>query len=176
MLLSVSCIHHYDHTTFHSAHEAVHAVGYLHQDLSPGNIIIVGGCGYLINWDFVKSTKTEAPCRMTCTVCQYIILCSHSVNNGQGTWPFMSTNLVEDGNAIHTYQDDLESSLWLHLWTTIMYTQSSLSIEQCSKFIQETFELGGQQKQSVLLLQTILDHDVCCDNFPNDPQPPLFPN
>ena len=113
---------------------------------------------------------------MTHTVCQYIILCSRSMNNGQDTWPFMSANLVEDGNAIHMYQDDLESSLWLLLWTTIMYTQSSLSIEQRSNFIQETFELGGQQKQSVLLSQTILDRDACRDDFPNDPQPPLFPN
>ncbi|KIM57316.1 hypothetical protein SCLCIDRAFT_89215, partial [Scleroderma citrinum Foug A] len=92
------------------AHEAAYAVGYLHRDLSPGNIIIIGGRGYLIDWDFAKSTKTEAPCRITRT----------------GTWPFMSTNLVEDASAAHTFQDDLESSLWLLLWTTIMFTQSSL--------------------------------------------------
>ncbi|KIM65570.1 hypothetical protein SCLCIDRAFT_47424, partial [Scleroderma citrinum Foug A] len=84
--------------------------GYLHQDLSPGNIIIVDGRGYLINWDFAKSIMT-------------------------GTWPFMSASLIEDPQATHTYQDDLESSFWLLLWTTLMYTQSSLSIEQRSKFI-----------------------------------------
>ena len=154
----------------------MYAVGYLHRDLSPGNIIIVGGRGYLIDWDFAKSTKTEAPRRITRTVCQSIILCSRSMNNGQGTWPFMSANLVEDASAAHMFQDDLESSLWLLLWTTIMFTQLLLSIERRSKFMRETFELGGQQKRSVLLSQTILDRDTYCDDFPNDPQPPLFPN
>ena len=36
--------------------------------------------------------------------------------NGQGTWQFMSANLVEDASAVHTFQDDLESSFWLLLW------------------------------------------------------------
>jgi len=44
------------------------------------------------------------------------------MNNGQGTWPFMPANLVEDASAVHTYWGDLESSLWLLLWTTIMFT------------------------------------------------------
>ncbi|KIM52044.1 hypothetical protein SCLCIDRAFT_142086, partial [Scleroderma citrinum Foug A] len=92
------------------AHQAAIAVGILHRDLSPGNIIIVGGCGYLIDWDFAKYTKTASRRRITRT----------------GTWQFMSANLVKDASAVHTFQDDLESSFWLLLWTAIMFTQSSL--------------------------------------------------
>ena len=51
------------------AHRAVYAAGFLHQDLSPGNIIIVDGRGYLIDWDFTKATKNDAPHRITCIVC-----------------------------------------------------------------------------------------------------------
>ena len=90
----------------------------------------------------------------------------------------MSANLVEDASAVHTFQDDLESLFWLLLWATLMYTHSSLSIEQHSKFIRKAFELGGEIKQSVLLLQTILTFPGSCDDFSNDLhlQPPLFPN
>jgi len=54
-------------------------------------------------------------------------------------------------------------------------SQLSLSIKRRSEFVRETFALGGQQKRSVLS-QTILDRDTYRDDFPNDPQPPLFPN
>ena len=78
MLLLVSCIHPHNFTSFdlyRLAHDAACAAGYLHRDLSPGNIIIVDGHGYLIDWDFAKSTAMEAARRMTCTVCQSISSC-----------------------------------------------------------------------------------------------------
>jgi len=98
--------------------------------------------------------------------------------NRQGTWQFRSANLVEDASAVHTFQDDLESSFWLLLWTALMYTQSSLSIKRRRKFIRETFELGGERKRSVLISQTILESPGSRNDFSNDPhlQPPLFPN
>ncbi|KIM50480.1 hypothetical protein SCLCIDRAFT_78195, partial [Scleroderma citrinum Foug A] len=92
------------------AHRAVYAAGFLHQDLSPGNIIIVDGRGYLIDWDFAKATKNDAPHQITCI----------------GTWPFMLANLIEDASVVHTFQDDLESSFWLLLWAAFMFTPLSL--------------------------------------------------
>jgi len=67
----------------------------------------------------------------------------------------MSACLIENKGATHTFQDDLESSFWVLLWTVLMYCQSSLSIEACSEFIRQTFELGGQEKRSVLLSQIV---------------------
>jgi len=67
----------------------------------------------------------------------------------------MSAHLVENRGATHTFQDDLESSFWVLLWTVLMYCQSSLSIEARSEFIRRTFELGGQEKRSVLLSQIV---------------------
>ena len=65
MLLLVSGVHLHNHMSFdsyHLAHDAACAAGYLHRDLSPGNIIIVDGHGYLIDWDFAKSITTVAAC------------------------------------------------------------------------------------------------------------------
>ncbi|OJA09084.1 hypothetical protein AZE42_13322 [Rhizopogon vesiculosus] len=35
-------------------HRSAYAAGILHHDLSPGNIVIVKGVGYLIDWDLSK--------------------------------------------------------------------------------------------------------------------------
>jgi len=55
------------------AHQGAYKVGFLHRDLSPGNIVIYEGCGYLIDWDMVKPIRVVTPRRMTRTVC---VLCS----------------------------------------------------------------------------------------------------
>ncbi|OAX36143.1 hypothetical protein K503DRAFT_695679, partial [Rhizopogon vinicolor AM-OR11-026] len=34
-------------------HRSTYAAGILHHDLSPGNIVIVKGVGYLIDWDLL---------------------------------------------------------------------------------------------------------------------------
>jgi len=62
MLLLVSCIHSYNgmFDLYSLAHQAAVTAGILHRDLSPGNIIIVGGRGFLIDWDFAKHTCTTS--------------------------------------------------------------------------------------------------------------------
>ena len=85
----------------------------------------------------------------------------------------MSANLIEDASAVHTFQDDLESSFWLLLWATFMFTPSSLSLVDRTKFVRQTFKGAGQQKQSVLISQTILNCDET--HAPNDVIP-LFPD
>ena len=65
MLFLVSCIHPYTGMLFDLcslAHQAAIVAGILHWDLSPSNIIIVVGCGFLIDWDFAKYTKTASRC------------------------------------------------------------------------------------------------------------------
>ena len=85
----------------------------------------------------------------------------------------MSANLIEDASAVHTFQDDLESSFWLLLWAAFMFMPSSLSLVDHTKFIQQTFEGAGQQKRSILISQTILNCDKT--HTPNDVIP-LFPD
>ncbi|KAL4064030.1 hypothetical protein J3A83DRAFT_4101641, partial [Scleroderma citrinum] len=116
-------------------HQAAFNIGFLHWDLSPRNIIIVGNHGYLIDWDLAKLTNIETPCWVT-----------HNCYFGQGTWQFMSAGLVKNISVKHTCQYDLESSFWVLLWTTLMYSESSFFIDEHSKVIQQTFKLERQHK------------------------------
>ncbi|KAI9458221.1 hypothetical protein HD554DRAFT_2029721, partial [Boletus coccyginus] len=115
--------------------------GILHRDLSVGNIIIVDGRGYLIDWDFAKSMSVEWPRRLTHT----------------GTWQFLSVHLVENTSALHRVQDDMESVFWMLLWTVLMYSQSSLSLQACTTFIRSTFESvpGTESKRGVFASQMV---------------------
>ncbi|KIM50513.1 hypothetical protein SCLCIDRAFT_145272, partial [Scleroderma citrinum Foug A] len=98
------------------AHKHAFALHYLHQDLSPGNIIIFEGRGYLIDWDMAKLMDDTSPRQLTHT----------------GTWQFMSMNLMEekDKPSVHTFKDDLEFTLYVILWTALVFTQSQLTSKQ----------------------------------------------
>ncbi|KAF8121660.1 hypothetical protein EV363DRAFT_1184625, partial [Boletus edulis] len=133
------------------AHKEAFIVGYIHRDISPGNIVIFNGHGYLIDWDLAKLVKLSQPRRATRT----------------GTWQFMSARLVEDTTAHHTYKDDLESALWVLLWTALMFIKSTFDTVTLSSFIRRTFESGpgGEEKRSFLTSQTKLTSDL----FPGHP-------
>ncbi|KIJ09916.1 hypothetical protein PAXINDRAFT_86801 [Paxillus involutus ATCC 200175] len=107
-----------------TAHEDVlHKAGILHCNISPGNIIIHIGKGLLIDWDLAKLVTTSG----------------HRQTTRTGTWQFMPVTLLCDPNAAHTFTDDLESSFWVHLWTSLMTIQSSLSLEEHSSRINLVF-------------------------------------
>lgn len=102
----------------------------MHRDISPGNIIIDGhGKGWLIDWDLSKpvATSTETPRSATRTVSyDYLLPVMIKANSEyvpQGTWQFMSANLMKQG--VHTFLDDLESSLYVVLWVTLIYSEVS---------------------------------------------------
>ncbi|KAG2740242.1 hypothetical protein P692DRAFT_20678748, partial [Suillus brevipes Sb2] len=80
----------------------------LHRDLSVGNVVIYKGKGYLIDWDLAKLVNINGPRQTTCT----------------GTWQFMSAYLVEHKYAIHSVKDDLESSFYVVLWTTLKFKET----------------------------------------------------
>lgn len=141
------------------AHQDAFRAGVLHRDISPGNIIVFLGTGYLIDWDLAKEIRLGSPRRAVRT----------------GTWQFMSTALVADPAAEHTFVDDLESAFWALLWTLLMHSESSFSIETLSKFIRETFESSGSQgKENVLVSQGIFSKPSQIPQrlFSNDANPP----
>ncbi|KAG2108560.1 hypothetical protein BD769DRAFT_1306910, partial [Suillus cothurnatus] len=86
--------------------DAYEKAGILHRDLSIGNIVIFRGKGILIDWDLAKSISTKGPRQSTRT----------------GTWQFMSAYLVQNQNAPHIVEDDLESSLYVVLWAALKYS------------------------------------------------------
>ncbi|KAF9222731.1 hypothetical protein BS17DRAFT_657766, partial [Gyrodon lividus] len=88
------------------AHQRAFELGILHRDISAGNIVIVFGRGILIDWDLAKEVSQLGPRQTTRT----------------GTWQFMSTKLVEDRTASHGIADNMESALYVVLWTALMFS------------------------------------------------------
>ncbi|KAG2751891.1 hypothetical protein P692DRAFT_20701781, partial [Suillus brevipes Sb2] len=80
----------------------------LHRDLSVGNVVIYKGVGILIDWDLAKLITIQGPRQ----------------KNRTGTWQFMSAFLVSHSGAVHRVEDDLESSLYVLLWTALKYSST----------------------------------------------------
>lgn len=68
----------------------------------------------------------------------------------------MSAHLVEDKNAPHGVEDDMESSFYVVLWTALMFSPSTLADDERTIFISGTFNspavnrFGGQGKRGFL--------------------------
>jgi hypothetical protein len=107
----------------HAAHKDAYEVAkILHRDLSVGNIVIFRGKGILIDWDLAKVLTIQGPRQVTRTVCSFYAQ-THCTDFAvaKGTWQFMSAHLVKNIKAIHAVEDDLKSSLYVVLWTALMY-------------------------------------------------------
>jgi tRNA A-37 threonylcarbamoyl transferase component Bud32 len=107
----------------HAAHKDAYEVAkILHRDLSVKNIIIFRGKGILIDWDLAKVLTIQGPRQVTRTVCSFYAQ-THCTDFAvaKGTWQFMSAHLVKNIKAIHAVEDDLKSSLYVVLWTALMY-------------------------------------------------------
>ncbi|KAG2073504.1 hypothetical protein BDR04DRAFT_950482, partial [Suillus decipiens] len=94
--------------------DAYEKAGVLHRDLSIGNIVIFHGKGILIDWDLAKLVSTKGPRQTT----------------RMGTWQFMSAYLVQNQNAPHVIEDDLESSLYVVLWVALKYSRTHMNDAQ----------------------------------------------
>ncbi|KAH8924993.1 hypothetical protein BT69DRAFT_1349083 [Atractiella rhizophila] len=94
----------------------------LHRDISFGNILLGpigdGPKGYLIDWEFAKK-KTDPD----------------NTRERTGTYEFMSRRLLEDiGSAQsirHEPEDDIESFVYVLIWTVLSHAKSELPDEKC---------------------------------------------
>ena len=82
----------------------------------------------------------------------------------QGTWQFMSSKLlISDPNWRHDFQDDLESSIYVLMWMTLMYSEVS-ERGQVEPFLSNTLnppsydDLAGFARQDFLKGQSFLQH------------------
>ncbi|KAH8985222.1 hypothetical protein EDB86DRAFT_2810270 [Lactarius hatsudake] len=113
------------------AHMDAHKAGILHCDLSPGNIIMDDDRGYLIDWDLSKPVSNHICKSGTC------------LNDLQGTWQFMSANLIGQINGAHDFRDDLESSIYIVLWVTLVYSETS-DCDQAATLLASVLDPSGQ--------------------------------
>ncbi|KAI0074587.1 hypothetical protein K474DRAFT_1709715 [Panus rudis PR-1116 ss-1] len=85
----------------------------LHRDISYSNIMISvreeGSIqGVLTDWDISRQISEGS-----------------TLKNRAGTWQFMSINLLMDPEHPHEFQDDLESILWVLLYTALHHFEHS---------------------------------------------------
>ncbi|TFK45361.1 hypothetical protein OE88DRAFT_1812599 [Heliocybe sulcata] len=57
-----------------------------------------------------------------------------------GTWQFVSHSLLQDPSKMHTLQDDLESSFWTLLYTSLHLIPCSLSREDVAYMLRTVFD------------------------------------
>ena len=88
----------------------------------------------------------------------------------QGTWQFMSARLIGNMEGPHVLVDDLESSIYILLWTALMYSECS-DITQVPSFMEHVIDpqphhnTGGYGKTDFLQARTFLK----TVKFPNRP-------
>ena len=74
----------------------------------------------------------------------------------------MSAALVMDNCATQTFVDDLESVLYVILWLVLMYSPSSMTVEQLTAFVHGILDpkqysgMGGTTKADFLKGCTVL--------------------
>ncbi|KAG1740422.1 uncharacterized protein EDB91DRAFT_1248302 [Suillus paluster] len=78
----------------------------------------------------------------------------------------MSAHLVKNSTTNHTVEDNLESSLYVVLWTALMYKESYMSIVDRTQFIMQVFDtdpLRGSEgfvKSNWLVARTYFPQDI----------------
>ncbi|KAI0755195.1 hypothetical protein C8Q80DRAFT_1094590 [Daedaleopsis nitida] len=107
----------------------------IHRDISVGNIILVQEPdspvrkGYLIDWE------------MSCRIDESGDACE---SGRVGTWDFMSYRLLDvmHRNAKHRFQDDMESLLYVVLYSALLWQPHNLSKANLTFIISGMFEYG----------------------------------
>ncbi|KAG6812335.1 hypothetical protein H0H87_009870, partial [Tephrocybe sp. NHM501043] len=111
---------------FKAHRQACEEAQILHRDISAGNILIdEHGRGILIDWDLAKHFKDLQSARNhEITVRRPlpdVLLYSHQLL--QGTWQFMSSQLLLGNHTVHTIQDDMESFVYVVLYHGLRYLE-----------------------------------------------------
>lgn len=71
----------------------------------------------------------------------------------------MSAFLISHSHAIHRVEDDLESSLYVLLYTALKYTSTYMDIVDRTLLLTQVFD-GGSSKEGWLMTRTNLPQDV----------------
>ncbi|KAK0186650.1 hypothetical protein F5146DRAFT_1227254 [Armillaria mellea] len=150
----------------------------MHQDISVGNILItedINGYlgGILIDWDLCQSVDnlTKGPGSVERTI-------------RQGTWEFISANLLLDPAAPRTITDELESFLHVLMWVTIMFTPTAMSPVRLASILRLRYEevwgdpeqpMGGLGKRTAIEggMTSVRVFKLASTNL-DDPLSPLY--
>ncbi|RDX42645.1 hypothetical protein OH76DRAFT_1488526 [Lentinus brumalis] len=124
---------HATYDVFHAMRDALRHDSRLHRDISVGNILLVREegrdvrRGVLVDW--------ETSCRVDDT--------GKAVEPGRvGTWQFMSVEMLLNGenDRQHTFQDDMESLLYVVLYCSLLWLPHALPTNQLVAMFNVLFE------------------------------------
>ncbi|RDB28827.1 hypothetical protein Hypma_014861 [Hypsizygus marmoreus] len=138
----------------YTAHmQAYEKCGIIHRDISAGNIMLDdNNRGILNDWDLAKHEED--------------ILEGGRPHERTGTWEFMSSQILQDPEKLHTIQDDIESFIHVVLYLGLRYLEHNRLPELRSIF-SNVFEdqdldrkgrkVGGQNKESMFTRRKFID-------------------
>lgn len=101
--------------------------GWRHRDISPGNVMIYSGRGFVIDWELAQRTNL-------------LNLRNARMPDHTGTWHFMSACRLQNPWTEHLAMDDMESVFWLFLWLALRYGNHELGSVTLSSKLQSIFD------------------------------------
>ncbi|OBZ71030.1 hypothetical protein A0H81_09156 [Grifola frondosa] len=147
----------------------------IHRDISLDNIILVREPGnpirrgYLIDWEV--SCKVDADGR-ACDVAERQVLfhcgqCANHLTCLQGTWRYMSYNVLDKEDVVHSLSDDMESLLYVVLYCSLRWLPHDEDEKSLGAHLHALFDyseflvgrlLGGNGKYLFLSTRRYLEH------------------
>lgn len=131
---------------------AYHNADIIHRDVSAGNIMIgPDGRGVLNDWDMAGEEYGYHN-----IVNILLTLLPYNADAGQGTWYYMSINLLRDPSKLHDALDDFESMYWSTLHGAVKLfaparADDILPIFQHRNHKHGTSDTGGDKKKQFLM-------------------------
>lgn len=113
----------------------------------------------LIDWELSKIEGEEDPRARRRTVSRFDQSDLHMLmKNEQGTWPFLAARLLKDPQTAHEACDDIESFVYLLLWTAARYAPNNMTPKGRAVFLHR-FERQSPT-YAAHMKQILLESDV----------------
>ncbi|RPD57772.1 hypothetical protein L226DRAFT_163652 [Lentinus tigrinus ALCF2SS1-7] len=113
------------------AHEAAYNCGFIHRDLSGGNILLCidskgNWRGLLTDWELAKNILTTSHERQT---------------ERTGTWQFMSAHVQDNPRHVVCIADELESIFHILIFYTVRFCPHNIPDDNIGQFLYEYFDI-----------------------------------
>ncbi|KAI0719715.1 hypothetical protein C8T65DRAFT_826720 [Cerioporus squamosus] len=121
------------------AHEQACKAGYIHRDISAGNILLYKSkngkwCGMLNDWELAAKYVMGQPVEVNAALAECPIL------ERTGTWQFLSVNCLVNKQKTVDIPDDLESLFHVLLFFAVRFLPHNIKDEHVGLFLSQYFD------------------------------------